>query len=101
MAISAARNKLVQATHPWRLVYRPAAATVATCARLEWEVHDAAAMITDEGRKLDLAEDPPAVVKKEVDEAVKLIMSLGVVVPTWSKGRTAELPLKMPEIDAK
>jgi uncharacterized membrane protein len=37
----------------------------------------------------------------EVDEAVKLIMSLGVVVPTWSKGRTAELPLKMPEIDAK
>ncbi len=33
----------------------------------------------------------------EVDEAVKLIMSLGVVVPTWSKQQTAELPLKMPE----
>jgi uncharacterized membrane protein len=33
----------------------------------------------------------------EVDEAVKLIMSLGVVVPTWSKDQTAELPLKMPE----
>jgi len=33
----------------------------------------------------------------EVDEAVKLIMSLGVVVPTWSKAQTAELPLKMPE----
>jgi uncharacterized membrane protein len=32
----------------------------------------------------------------EVDEAAKLIMSLGVVVPTWSKERTAELPLKMP-----
>ena len=32
----------------------------------------------------------------EVDEAVKLIMSLGVVVPTWSKDQTAELPLKMP-----
>ena len=32
----------------------------------------------------------------EVDEAVKLIMSLGVVVPTWSKPQTAELPLKMP-----
>ena len=32
----------------------------------------------------------------EVDEAVKLIMSLGVVVPTWSKAQTAELPLKMP-----
>ena len=33
----------------------------------------------------------------EVDEAVKLIMSLGVVVPTWSKEQTAKLPLKMPE----
>ena len=32
-----------------------------------------------------------------VDEAAKLIMSLGVVVPTWSKERTAELPLKMLE----
>jgi uncharacterized membrane protein len=35
----------------------------------------------------------------EVDEAVKLIMSLGVVVPTWSKQQTGELPLKMPEGD--
>ena len=33
----------------------------------------------------------------EVDEAVKLIMSLGVVVPQWSKDRTKELPLKVPE----
>ena len=32
----------------------------------------------------------------EVDEAVKLIMSLGVVVPTWTKQQTAELPLKIP-----
>ena len=33
----------------------------------------------------------------EVDEAVKLIMSLGVVIPTWNKQQTAELPLKMPD----
>jgi uncharacterized membrane protein len=32
----------------------------------------------------------------EVDEAVKLVMSLGVVVPQWTKEQTAELPLKMP-----
>jgi uncharacterized membrane protein len=32
-----------------------------------------------------------------VDEAVKMVMSLGVVVPTWSKEATAELPLKLPE----
>jgi uncharacterized membrane protein len=35
----------------------------------------------------------------EVDEAAKLIMSLGVVIPRWSKEQTAELPLKMPEGD--
>ena len=35
----------------------------------------------------------------EVDEAVKLIMSLGVVIPTWNKQQTAELPLKMPDED--
>jgi uncharacterized membrane protein len=33
----------------------------------------------------------------EVDEAVKLVMSLGVVIPKWSKDQTRELPLKMPE----
>jgi uncharacterized membrane protein len=33
----------------------------------------------------------------EVDEAVKLIMSLGVVIPTWNEQQTVELPLKMPD----
>ncbi len=32
----------------------------------------------------------------EIDEAAKLIMSLGVVVPQWSAGELPELPLKMP-----
>ena len=32
-----------------------------------------------------------------VDEAAKLVMSLGVVIPTWSRDRTRELPLKMPD----
>ena len=35
----------------------------------------------------------------EVDEAAKLIMSLGVVVPQWTREQTAELPLKMPDPD--
>lgn len=33
----------------------------------------------------------------EIDEALKMIISLGVVVPTWSRDQTADLPLKMPE----
>lgn len=32
----------------------------------------------------------------QVDEAVKMIVSLGVVVPTWTPDRIRELPLKMP-----
>ncbi|MEX0707885.1 MAG: DUF502 domain-containing protein [Woeseia sp.] len=31
-----------------------------------------------------------------VDEALKMIISLGVVVPTWSRQQTSELPLRMP-----
>ena len=33
----------------------------------------------------------------EVDEALKMIISLGVVVPTWRKDQTAELPFEMPD----
>ena len=32
----------------------------------------------------------------EVDEALKMIISLGVVVPQWKNDRLGELPLKMP-----
>lgn len=32
----------------------------------------------------------------EVDEALKMIISLGVVVPRWRNNKTPELPLKMP-----
>jgi uncharacterized membrane protein len=37
----------------------------------------------------------------EVDEALKMIISLGVVVPQWRKGRTGELPLTLPDDDAE
>jgi uncharacterized membrane protein len=33
----------------------------------------------------------------EVDEAAKLIMSLGVVIPQWTEDQTKELPLRMPK----
>ena len=33
----------------------------------------------------------------EVDEALKMIISLGVVVPTWREDQIGELPLVMPE----
>jgi uncharacterized membrane protein len=37
------------------------------------------------------------VLDMEVDEALKMIISLGVVIPTWSKEKTGELPLDLPE----
>lgn len=36
----------------------------------------------------------------EVDEALKMIISLGVVVPAWSNDQTGELPLEYPINDA-
>ncbi len=37
------------------------------------------------------------VLDMEVDDALKMIISLGVVVPTWSKAQTAELPFDLPD----
>jgi uncharacterized membrane protein len=37
------------------------------------------------------------VLDMEVDEALKMIISLGVVVPTWRQDQLGELPLVMPE----
>ena len=37
------------------------------------------------------------VLDMEVDEALKMIISLGVVIPTWSKEQTAELPFDVPD----
>lgn len=36
----------------------------------------------------------------DVDEALKMIISLGVVVPTWRNDMLGELPLKMPDKDS-
>ena len=37
------------------------------------------------------------VLDMDVDEALKMIISLGVVIPTWRKDQLGELPLVMPE----
>jgi len=41
------------------------------------------------------------VLDMEVDEALKMIISLGVVVPTWRKDQLGELPLVMPDEEIK
>ena len=37
------------------------------------------------------------VLDMEVDEALRMIISLGVVIPTWRKDKTGELPFDVPE----
>jgi uncharacterized membrane protein len=37
------------------------------------------------------------VLDMDVDEALKMIISLGVVVPTWRNNQTPELPFELPE----
>jgi len=37
------------------------------------------------------------VLDMDVDEALKMIISLGVVIPTWRKDQTAELPFDLPD----
>jgi uncharacterized membrane protein len=37
------------------------------------------------------------VLDMDVDEALKMVISLGVVVPTWRKNQLGELPLRLPE----
>ena len=37
------------------------------------------------------------VLDMDIDEALKMIISLGVVVPTWRKDQAAELPFDIPE----
>jgi hypothetical protein len=66
-----ARVRLAKATHPWRVVYGPAAALLCTATRLKWTVHDAVTIVTDEGRTLRLELDPPVVVVRAVHEAVR------------------------------
>ena len=63
LAIADAKVRLVQAARPWQRVFGPAAAFVASAARLGWRVHDAENCVTDLGKQLNLAIDPPAVIK--------------------------------------
>jgi uncharacterized membrane protein len=37
------------------------------------------------------------VLDMDVDEALKMIISLGVVIPTWREEELGQLPLKMPD----
>ncbi len=68
---AAARLKLAVAAKPWAAVTGPAAATVATMARIGWTLTSESTACTDDGTLLNFAVDPPVVVKRHVVGSVR------------------------------
>ena len=54
-----AKRKLRRATRKWSVCCGPAAAFIATCNRLLWQVVDETTVITDQGRTIDFELEPP------------------------------------------
>ena len=70
-SIADAKAKAVRSPRPWAVATGPATVFVLTAARLDWTVHSATSVTTDEGTRLTLHIDPPAVVKIECKRAVQ------------------------------
>ena len=70
-SVMVAKRTLTCAKRPWEAVKGPAAAMVATAARLGWTAIDELTLITDMGEEIVMSKDPPAMVKKKVHEAVR------------------------------
>jgi len=65
------KAKLEKTQRKWRACTGPGTTLIMTCRRIGWEVVDAEVLETDEGRRLHMGRDPPAVVRKEVVRAVQ------------------------------
>ena len=66
-----AKLELTKAKRQWAAVKGPAAAMVATLARLGWTVVDAARVYTDKREEVDFVKDPPARVKQHINDSVR------------------------------
>ena len=69
--VAATQRRLSTAKRIWTVVYGPAAALVASLARLEWKVVSATCFTTDEGIDLDLVRDSPGYVRGVVGKSVE------------------------------
>ena len=69
--MEAARKKSNRQRLPWRQVKGPGAAAAATAQRLGWRFDSATAIVTGDGRAIDLLLDSPAAVRLWVREAVR------------------------------
>ena len=67
---ASAMARLARSPRPWAIVTGPAAAFVASAARIGWTVRDAFCLRTDDGHELNLTVDPPVIVRRHVHAAV-------------------------------
>ena len=70
-SVAKVKQALLAAKRPWAVVKGPAAATVASAARIGWTMMDAVSAVTDTGRVVDFQLDSPAMIRKLVRESVK------------------------------
>jgi hypothetical protein len=71
IAVSRAKLRLAKAARPWAAVHGPAAAVVATAARLGWAFIDATTIRMEDGTILDLRAESPRSVADYVRKAVE------------------------------
>ncbi len=67
---NSALQKLAAAKCQWAVVHGPGLGFVASAQRLGWTVESATSLVTDDGVQIDLAKDPPAIVKTMVRDSV-------------------------------
>ncbi len=70
-SLAYARDRVTKSSRPWSLVTGPAAALLCTLKRVGWKVLSASSLATDVGRTLDLHVDPPIVVARCMEAAVR------------------------------
>ena len=66
-----ARHRIVESKNKWSVVYGPAAALICTLERVGWQVLITTELVSHEGRRIDLLLDPPIVVARLMDDAVR------------------------------
>ena len=71
LSVDYARERISKTTRPWAVVTGPAAALICTLERIGWTIISATELESDAGRKLDLAIDPPVVIKRAVEAAAR------------------------------
>ena len=70
-SLAYARGRVTKSSRPWSLVTGPAAALLCTLNRVGWKVLSASSLVTDTGRAIDLHVDPPIVVARCMEAAVR------------------------------